>query len=311
MAFRYLVADEVRRNLRAPWLLVGVVILSVGGWSAIRLGQRDWAEQRDAFAELVQGRLQAQLTSPAATGRAAETGLRVVRPPNLGVVLLQGDDRSLPSAWEFAPAGAEALSPFSTGSRLPGGGSWDLEILARMVGGLLAIGLGLWNPLLDRRANWHEALRGLPVSPQTVSTARVIAGSATLFVVVLSWWLVMSMAVWWHGPGSVLLPRLWLLAPASLLSLLSAFGLAVVCATAIRNEFIAIVTCIALWAGIGVLGPTAIALIAEFALPTAPQARMERERGQQYRGHATIHERHRCETARRADSSQPYAASTG
>ena len=88
-----LTLDELHRCLRAPWLLVGIIVLSVGGWTAIHIGERDFAEQRNTYAELLQVRLKAQLAIAVTTGRSAEPGLRVVRPPKHFEQLLKCNHR--------------------------------------------------------------------------------------------------------------------------------------------------------------------------------------------------------------------------
>jgi ABC-type transport system involved in multi-copper enzyme maturation permease subunit len=280
--FITLAGDELRRNFLTPWLLVSTLVLGVGGWSAISLGEREQAELRDTYAELVQARLQAQLASPVVSGRTAEPALRILRPPNPGAILVQGYDRSLPLGWEFAPAGTEALSFAGTTVGTSAGATWDIEVMTRLVGGLLAVSLGVWGALADRRSAWIDALMALPVSPHVAASARLLAGCATLAIVTIIWWLFMSAAIWWRGFEPELLSRLWLLAPVSFVSLVAMFGLATALAWTIRSEFVAAVCGVGLWATVGVLGPTAIYLIVNLALPAAPEIRMERERRQQY-----------------------------
>ncbi len=280
-AFARLTLDEVYRGLGSSWVLVGVVLLSFGGWSAIRIGQRQFAEQRATYIELVQARFQSQQDAGFATGRSAEPGLRVIRPPNAGTILVQGHDRSLPAAWEFTPAGVEAMSPYSTGPGRLGSG-WDLELLTRLFGSLLAFGFGLAGVMTDRTSGWIGAVRGLPMPAVISSLTRVVGGCCTLTVVAAVWWVAMSAGVLVDGLGTTSLWHLWPLALPGLISFWLFFGLGTACAWSVRTDSRTALVGLTIWVGAAILTPEAATAIAEMSVAVAPQVRMERERREQH-----------------------------
>lgn len=280
---RRLIVDEVRRGLQVPWVRAAIILLAVGGWFTVRFGERELREQRATHAELIQARLQSQQHAVYATGHVAEPGLRAIRPPNDGIMFVPGADSALPAAWEFTPAGPEAMFSYAINRQVQAG-TVDLEFLTRVFGSLVALGLGLITVTTDRRTGWIGTLRGLPVPATVLSLARILGGCLTLAVVVSVWWLSMSGAAWFGATSATdSLMRLWPLALVSWMSLCLFFGLGTACAWAdpMGGGRAALVG-VAVWAGTTVLGPVLVTAIAEGVVPVAPQIRMERERREQY-----------------------------
>lgn len=283
--FFSLVLDELRRSIRTPWILVAFAVCCGSGRLAVWLGERDLQEQRRVYGEQLQTRLQVQLHFPTrVSGRNTEPGLRVLRPPNVAIALVQGQDRLMPAAWDMTPAGSELLGPYvSVGRRLETGGTWDLETVSRVFGGFLALGLGLVAVLTDRIRGWFPVLASAPLSPERVCAARLLGGHLFLLMLAVVWWTVVGLTVFWGSPESpVLLGRYWSLAIPMVLYLSVAYSIGVICAYRARGVFEAVFFGAAVWVLSSVLGPALVGLTAEMTSAQLSRGHFEQIRRDQY-----------------------------
>ena len=278
-----LVVDEVFRHVRSRWLTASAILLVLGSWASITLGQRDFTEQRAAYDELSQSRMQAEFrTSGRLYGRGPEVAARAIRSPNPGAILVQGEERLLPAAWDFTPAGSEGLAPYAYSARRSDGGSiWDLEALIRAYGGILALVLGAMGVLADRSSGWYRAVRAMPVSTRRLIAARVLGGCVTLALLVVSWWLALHVVIITRG-AQVTSGALWMQALPALTYLWLFFGLGSTVAWLLRSGLRTMVIGIVIWLGAAILGPTLVPIVTQIISRVPTQSGMERERRERY-----------------------------
>jgi ABC-type transport system involved in multi-copper enzyme maturation permease subunit len=275
-----LVRDEIRRYVRAPWVLVGTALLILLTWGSITIGQRDYEEQIVAFQEQVQARLQLQLRGGHATGRAVEPALRALRPPSPWAILVHGQEGVLPASWDFTPGGSSALASYGPAERATGGGILDLEGIVRFFAGVLALAMGASGVVRDKSAGWISILRTLPIPPGQVVATRLIGGCLTLTLMTVIWWSALLVIL---SPTSGLSgPRLWLLGLPVLAYLWVLFALGAAAGWQMRSGFRSGLVALTGWLLVAVIGPALIPVAIQIVWPVPPVARMERERGERY-----------------------------
>lgn len=284
-AFFILTFEELRLSARSRWLIASWVVFTVAIWPSILLGQRNFNAQSADYADQVQSRLQVQLRGTGrALGRALEPGLRVIRPPSQRTILVEGDDHALPAGWDAAPAGLEALPPYTANSRSGDkGGIWDFEALVRLLGGVIALALGVGRGTRDRASNWLEALRTLPVAPSVAVLARIAGGCMTLtFFVALSWGILTMFlsTISWSEHQSLV--QVWLLAIPVLLYLWALLGIGTGLAWALRGSGQAVLGGLISWLVLALLGPAAIQVAAQLVDELPSRSQMERDRREQF-----------------------------
>ena len=281
--FTWLVAQEAKRLLLARWVAGGAVLLCACSVFSVVLSIRDLQEHTEAHRELVQQRLEAQVRNLTGRvlGRAAEPGLRAIRPPAPGGVLTLGIERALPAAWEFTPAGTEALDPYvrsdtSANDRSIG----DLAGIIAGLGGLLALWLGVSIVVSDRAAGRIAALRTLPVAPGRIALLQLVSGTVALAVATALWTVTTLVTIRTLVPADVAIPVLMPVRMAGpvlcYLALLYAIGTAV--GSIAREELSALVTTFLIWMAIVFVVPQTNQLITGAVSDVPPRNRMEVER---------------------------------
>src|SRR5688572_21171927 len=145
--FCWLILQEVKRLLFARWVGGATALLCACSAFSVVLSTRDLREHHESYQQLLDQRLDAQLGGTGqAWGRAAEPGLRVIRPPVPATVIAAGIENALPAAWEFTPAGAEVLDPYARRDfGIIDRNVGDLSGVIAGLGGLLALWLGVTN----------------------------------------------------------------------------------------------------------------------------------------------------------------------
>src|SRR5687767_5291205 len=109
---RWLILQEIKRLLLARWVGGATAVLCACSAFSVVLSTRDLQEHSESYVQLLDQRLEAQVRTGRAFGRAPEPGLRVIRRPAPAAVLAAGIEPAFPAAWEFTPAGVEALNPY-------------------------------------------------------------------------------------------------------------------------------------------------------------------------------------------------------
>src|SRR5262245_17180291 len=101
-----LIWREIYDQVRSPRFLVPVLAVAAIAPLTIYVSARDYRVRARHFQQLVDQRTadRARLGG-VAMGWDAEPGLRALRAPAPASVLVNGLDRSLPTSWEFTPAG--------------------------------------------------------------------------------------------------------------------------------------------------------------------------------------------------------------
>ena len=283
--FVRLTLEEVRRFSRTPWVLVGLLLLISGSWASVTLGERDYDEQVSTYTDQLQARLQSQVRGTGqALGRSVEPGLRVIRAPAPGSILVQGLDPWLPAAWQIAPWGTEQLLPYPNSTRRPAGtGAWDLEVLVRVVAGILTLAMGAASVVVDRTSGWVVVLRTLPMSVGLTSLARVMGGCLAVAALVALWWISLGLMLTGTTISETFPPgRVWLLTVPTLFYLWALFGLGATAAWLLRSSLRAPMVGVAGWLVIAVIGPALIALVPQFLVPAETRTAMERTRREQF-----------------------------
>ena len=279
--FQWLVFQELRRLLLARWVGGATALLCACSAFSIVLGTRDLQEHTVAYQELLQERVAAQLRSERVMGRSAEPGLRVVRKPASGAILANGIEPEMPAAWEFTPAGAEALAPYVRSEvGINGRSVGDLPGIIAGLGGLLALWLGVSTLVSDRGAGRFAALRSLPVAPETMVIVRLAGGTLTLILVAALWSVTVALSVRIFVPADVVIPPwipIWMAGPA-LCYLALMFALGTTAGAASREGLNAFATALLIWIAIVFVVPQSNQLIIRSVIQLLPQARMEVER---------------------------------
>jgi hypothetical protein len=136
---------ELRRRLRQPLSQWTVAAFAVVACASVIVGTRDLAVRRDLRARQIADLAATQVRSPSQLlGWTPERALRVIRAPQLGSVITRGDDMSLPAYFDFGPAGAIWARDVPVDvAELETGRLFDLAFLARVLGGMIAVLVGV------------------------------------------------------------------------------------------------------------------------------------------------------------------------
>lgn len=283
--FNWLVLQEVKRLLLARWVGPAIVLLCAFSAFSITLSNRDLQENLEAYKDLVARRVEAQLRAPGQpSGREAEPGLRVIRAPAAGSVLVAGSEPALPAAWEFTPAGTESLPPYRNEARGDGRRVGDIAEIITALGGLLALWLGVSTVLSDSAAGRLSALRTLPVAPETMAVVRLAGGTVSLIIIAMAWCATVILSVEVFVPADLQVPLsmpIRMAGPvACYLSLMFVIGTGA--GAAAREGQSALVATFLIWIAIVFVVPQVNQLITRSVIDVVPRNRMEAERRDQF-----------------------------
>jgi ABC-2 family transporter len=187
MRIGHLIAREALSHLRsarfrlASGLALTLAIVTVTtGLEEYRLRQSEF-HRRSQLVATSRAQLHGELT-----GSSVEPGLSAVRPPSPGSVIVRGLDGTLPSYWNFGPAGTvEGLPTPPLGQGTEVGALSDLEAIVRIVLGLLAITMGIDAVAGDRTAGTLASLLSQPLHRVTVAGGKLVGG-VVAFVICLT-----------------------------------------------------------------------------------------------------------------------------
>ena len=278
-----LLRRETAAQLGTTWFRVGtigVVLLSVLVARAGLEDSRIRAEQRDQFRqqrEAAQARSEGRLS-----GLALETGLRVLHEPAEGSQLVLGLSDTIPSYWDFSPAGViRGPTSLSVARDAEVGSVFDFEALVRIVLGLLALLLGVHTVGGQRASGTLTALLSQPVSRETIAISKLLATSLSLAVVLaissITAWLVLSGQATDDAPSLALLAALQL---ASLSYLVVMIAVGMVIGALVRSFSTALIVGVSTWVYIAFVAPQVFALGARVLapVPTAHHTELERQK---------------------------------
>ncbi len=262
-----------------------VVVFLVGSTAAVLLGgQHQYQANHARFQVELQDRVALHVqTTVGPSGRAVDGRLRVLRPPEPGAVWASAYERARPSGWDFGPAGVKSLAPYPVAGRgvktdlLP-----DVEAVLRLLGGGLALMVGVSLILGERTSGWTlvEATSGRP--PWYFHSARLVSGVGIVGSVSVAWALLTGLVGHWWLPGYHLSFGQWL----KVVSAVWVYGVVVMavgyaCGLWCNTERRAVAVAVSVWAGWVLVSPQ-VALLAFDEVGLSARFRFELEQRERY-----------------------------
>jgi ABC-type transport system involved in multi-copper enzyme maturation permease subunit len=255
-----------------------LALISVAvGTQDLRSRRQDYLEQLSSIAsEQVRPRLPM-------TGTAVERVMRVPRPPELGSVIARGEDVRLSPYFDFAPAGLLwGRSVVTDAAQMQAGALFDIESILRVIGGLIALLLGIDVVGTSRVRGQLRAWQALGLSP-AVGVAGKLLGCAGLLIagsgIVLG---VVITSVGLRASDGILEVAPMVAAsfvPVALyLCTFACIGAAVVLWS--RTLVAASIAGVAIWVTVAMIGPQVSAVAGRLLAPVTPRAEFERARDQ-------------------------------
>ena len=264
-------------------VLIGVVaVISV---SAV-VGVNDLSSRRAAYGDqlaiIAQEQVKPRLPM---SGTTVERVLRVPRPPELGSIVARGDDVRLSPYFDFGPGGLLwGQSVVTDTAQMQAGALFDVESILRVIGGLIALLLGIEVVGQSRFRGQLRAWQALGVNP-LVGVAGKLLGCAVLViagcvVVLATILLVVSLRLPDDVRRSALIVAGSLVPTAIYLWVLMAAGAAL--ALWSRTMVGASVAGVVVWIAVAMIGPQVTGLVGLLLSPNTPRAEYERARDQLY-----------------------------
>jgi len=214
-------------------------------------------------------------------GNTVESSLRSIRPPELGSIVVRGDDVGFPSHFDFGPSGVRWARDVSLDvTELDAGRSFDFAFLARVLGGLIAILLGVETINSARQEGIFQAWSALGTSPQLAVVGRIFGTWASAvfgMAIIFGAGLVVGISA---STGNIAELTL-LLARAAVPTTLYLGAFIVIGVTTtiwIRRQGMATLAGLALWIGMVMFSPQAVALVSRTVFPDRLRAAMESRR---------------------------------
>lgn len=285
VAWLIVVRAYVVEIVRAGWVWALFLVCILSSLATVLRSHHAYLEAADRYALELQDRQRVRFATTAGpSGRSIEPTLRVLRPPNPVSVLVAGVERTMPSGWDFGPAGAETLPPYPSQISLV---SLDVltdgESVIRLFGGLLGLALGLWLITGDQQRGWLAAGSAYPTAPCWPIAAMLAAGSVVLALVALAWVFVMAgFAQWLLGPAPELgfaFAATWCFVWAYLVTMFAVGGvIARVTVSPLGGTAVAA----SVWTLAVLMGPQLLSAVLFLMADIPPRARFEYERRETY-----------------------------
>jgi ABC-type transport system involved in multi-copper enzyme maturation permease subunit len=260
-------------------VLAGVSVLLC---LSVVLGARDLEARRETYrrqlADLAAAQVKQRLPLP---GWAPEPVLRVIRPPELGSLLARADDGTVPAYFDFGPAGTVWARGVPTDEAPSQDGTLlDLESIVRVVGGFLAILMGVESFVTARDKGVLKGWAVLGTSPIATCAGKLIGCwtvmgmlAAVLFAVAI---VAGAVSV---RPDietfSIIVARC--LVP-TFLYLATYTSIGALFALTLRPASGAVTAGVAFWITTSMVGPQVLTLCSRALAPTEGRVAMERQR---------------------------------
>jgi hypothetical protein len=277
--------DRVRHLWRSPMVVVATLLSAGLAIASSVVGAQGFAARQQQHTNLVKQLVRNQLQDHGLlTGRTTELALRAIRPPAVGLVIVHGDDDQIPVYVDFSPAGSlQARTPSVEGSTGDLGGG-DLEPIVRLLGGLMAIALGLQTVMHGKQTGWLWSLQSLPVQPW-----QIILGLWVGCCVVIGSGLVLCVSVA-VGTASLtlddgtreLIPALARALPTWLLYLGIMTALGIGLASWARRQVRAYGAMLVCWLVFAWIGPQFVVTVSQLIGSATPRLSMETDRADDY-----------------------------
>ena len=219
------------------------------------------------------------------TGTTVERVLRVPRPPELGSIVARGDDVRLSPYFDFGPGGPLwGQSVVTDTAQMQTGALFDVESVLRVIGGLIAMLLGIEVIGQSRFRGQLHAWQALGVDP-VIGVLGKLLGSAILLlagcIVVLATTLApVSLRLPDDVQRSAVIVGASVVPTAIYLCVLMAAGgaLALWCRTMVGASVAGVVV----WITVAMIGPQVSGLVGLLLSPNTPRAEYERARDRIY-----------------------------
>ena len=253
---------------------------------AVYVGVQD-AERREAdHRALVDQRRKARESNRGVTGRDLEPGLRALREPAPAGVLVRGVSDSSPAYWDFGPSGLSTGHPVEAhGSVYEAATAIDLEVLFRVLLGLLALSLGAESVGRERETGTLKHLLALPIPPRLVAIARILAGAGSVVLVTLGLSFVAIASIALIDPSRMSLDLAQTTAFVALATAIygtAMFSAGVLVAALIRSVASALLASLLLWLTVAVVSPPVLAFAGRLAGSGSSRAVFEAARDSVY-----------------------------
>jgi hypothetical protein len=176
---------EVYEHAWNPIVWFMVLVATMFTVFATRVGVERLVIAEGQYQSLVEQRARdRQKTNGALLGSDVETGLRAIRAPE-PLSLLTAGDGPMARFWDFSPSGIRAgRVPEPIVAESGTAGFLDLELVVRVLVGLLAISLAVETIAGERESGALLALLGQPVQARHVLAGKLIGGTITLGLVI-------------------------------------------------------------------------------------------------------------------------------
>lgn len=267
---------ECVEHVRTPgvWILIGLSCALA--YLSTQANSRRFTAASHIYAELLAQRdRDATRAAGQLTGWQIEPSLRVLRRPEPLSSLTLGNDYTLPQYWDFGPAGTRFgwfPSQIHTYPRIV-----DLELVLRVILGVLAISLAIETVAGERASGALLALLGQPIRPHLIAAGKLlgaltILSLASLLVVCIP---AAELAVTLHLRAIAIWPSVAGAVLATVLYLFTCLSVSVTLAALFRTYRRATTAIIVVWAVWAVPGPAWVALAAQSLKPVEPHAIIE------------------------------------
>src|SRR6185503_20043782 len=270
-----------RRSLLIVFIgLAALVLISIAvGLQDLASREQDYHAQ---LASIVKEQVKPRLPM---TGAGVQRVLRVARPAELGSLVARGEDTRLASYFDFGPGGLQwGQAAGSDASQMQAASVFDLESIIRVIGGLIALLLGIDVVGASRFRGQLLAWQSLGLDP-AVGVAGKLLGCAGLLVsgcVLLLGTAALATGLQLRddAPGIAALLTSNLVPIALYLCVLAGVGGAV--ALWSRSLATASIAGVAVWLTIAIIGPQLGGIAGRLLVPVTSRAEFERARDQRY-----------------------------
>jgi hypothetical protein len=258
-------------------LLTGVIAAVSGA-----IGAQEFSSREQQHTNLVEQLLRSQLQyNGFLSGNDTELALRALRPTNIAMILVRGQDLNIPQYADFSPAGSlQTRVPIADTESGDLGTAGDLELTIRLIGGLLAIGLGIQTVMHAKQTGWLWAMQTLPLRSWQIVLGQWLGCCIVIWVsTAIAIGAAIAAAIWNVDEGGRELTLgvlravpVWFL----YLSTMAAIGIGL--AVWARNQVRAYGAMLLCWLVLAWLGPQFLTTVSKLIRPVNSRVSMETQR---------------------------------
>lgn len=266
----------------ARFLVIALLVVGLTPL-AVYVGASDYRARLQTYSQLEAERQEvaAGFAGERVTGRDG-TVLRVVRPPEVMSVLVQGLDAALPMYWEFSSSGIVDGPPATLPQRLADVfGQLDFEFLSRVVLGLLAILLAFDAVAGEKERGTLRAVLSQPVSRPSFIAGKLLGGTITLLVpltLILLITVVTSQLFGVNLLAEGVTAKVALLGLAAGLYLICLYSIGLLVSSLMTSQKTSLVILLVVWVVAVLAVPPISTLVAQAVAPVPPSYVVERQK---------------------------------